>query len=58
MNKNQKRIETLRKEIGQLMVECQAFQAQENDYMIEKLEKKIDEKRKELKFLELQKDQI
>jgi hypothetical protein len=58
MNKNQKRIETLRKEIGQLMVECQAFQAQENDYMIEKLEKKIDEKRKELKFLESQKDQI
>lgn len=58
MNKNQKRIETLRKEIGQLMVECQVFQAQENDYMIEKLEKKIDEKRKELKFLESQKDQI
>ena len=58
MNKNQKRIDTLRKEIGQLMVECQAFQAQENDYMIEKLEKKIDEKRKELKFLESQKDQV
>jgi len=58
MNKNQKRIDTLRKEIGQLMAECQAFQAQENDYMIEKLEKKIDEKRKELKFLESQKDQF
>ena len=46
--KNSNRNEVLRKEIAQLMFECQAFQAQENFYMVEKLEAKIEEKRKEI----------